>query len=285
MAKKVIIANQMAIIADQAFNLPPGELSTILAWMGILAYSFQIYFDFSGYSDMAIGLGRMFGFTFPENFNFPYISQSIKEFWRRWHISLSTWFRDYLYIPLGGNRKGKYHTYVNLLIVFFLTGFWHGASWNFLIWGLFHGFFLVLERVGFGNLLLKVWRPLRHFYTLVVVLIAWVFFRAEDIHASFGYLNAMFTYKPYTINIDMLYEYNNVFFYIIGILALLSSTTIWIAARNFLAKIEHNLSLRMRSVYVSLSYLFLALSVILVLAIATLLLVSNSYNPFIYFRF
>ena len=150
LAKKVLIANTFALVADKIFALEIAEMSTSMAWLGAVAYTFQIYFDFSGYSDMAIGLGRMFGFEILENFNFPYISKSIREFWRRWHISLSNWFRDYLYIPLGGNRKTQGRVFLNLLIVFFLTGFWHGAAWNFVIWGLFHGLFLVIERVGFG---------------------------------------------------------------------------------------------------------------------------------------
>jgi len=141
---------------------------------------------------MAIGLGKMFGFDLLENFNFPYIARSIQEFWRRWHISLSTWFRDYLYIPLGGNRVGKHRVYFNLFIVFLLTGFWHGASWNFIVWGLFHGLFLIIERVGFGKFLEKLWSPIRHFYTLFVVLISWVFFRADDLPYALSYLKTMF---------------------------------------------------------------------------------------------
>ena len=146
LAKKVLIANQFALLADTAFQISPENLSTFVAWAGIIAYSIQIYFDFSGYSDMAIGLGRMLGFEFLENFNFPYIARSIREFWKRWHISLTNWFRDYLYIPLGGNSKGKTRTYFNLIFVFFLTGLWHGASWSFVAWGLLHGLFLILER-------------------------------------------------------------------------------------------------------------------------------------------
>src|SRR2546421_12396203 len=145
LSKKVLITNLLAIKAEKISALPPAELTAALSWLAVVSYTLQIYFDFSGYSDMAIGLGRMFGFTFGENFNFPYVSRSIKEFWRRWHISLSSWFRDYLYRPLGGNRRGPARTYLNLLIVFFLCGLWHGASWCFVVWGLFHGLFLVLE--------------------------------------------------------------------------------------------------------------------------------------------
>jgi alginate O-acetyltransferase complex protein AlgI len=179
LAKKMIIANAVAVPADQIFALPASELSPTVAWFGILCYTLQIYFDFSGYSDMAVGLGKMFGFTFIENFQFPYISQSIREFWRRWHISLSSWFRDYLYIPLGGNRVSEPRNRLNLVIVFFLCGLWHGASWTFVVWGLYHGVFLVLERTRFGTALEKWPRPLRHGYAILVVTIGWVLFRAN----------------------------------------------------------------------------------------------------------
>ena len=285
LAKKVLIANQMALIADQAFNLPSEDLSTAFAWIGIIAYSFQIYFDFSGYSDMAIGLGRMLGFKFPENFNFPYIARSIKEFWRRWHISLSTWFRDYLYIPLGGNRKGPGRTYINLLIVFLLTGLWHGALWNFVIWGFFHGFFLVMERLWFGKILIKLWRPLQHIYTLFVVLIAWVFFRAETFESSLGYLKAMFVFKPMAINIEFIADYDNIIYYVVAVAAILSSSTIWVDAQKSLSKMQGRLSVRANTLYVNISFLLQLLAIITVLVLTTFLLVSNSYNPFIYFRF
>ncbi len=285
LAKKVFIANQMAVIADQAFSIPPEGLSTAFAWMGVIAYSLQIYFDFSGYSDMAIGLGRMFGFRFLENFNFPYIARSIKEFWRRWHISLSSWFRDYLYIPLGGNRKGVGRTYLNLFIVFFLTGLWHGASWNFVIWGLFHGLFLVLERIGLGNLLLKTWKPFQHLYTLFIVLISWVFFRADTLPSALGYLKAMFVFKPITMNLDLISEYDNVLYYIIGAVAILSSSTIWVDTGKVLAEMQKKLSPVANIIYVNIGFIFELLSIIAVLVFTTFFLVSNSYNPFIYFRF
>ncbi len=190
--KKVIIANTCAILADQIMDSPASELSTQTAWLGIVAYAFQIYFDFSGYSDMAIGIGRMLGFRLLENFNFPYISRSIQEFWRRWHMSLSSWFKDYVYIPLGGNRGSVGRTYLNLLIVFFLTGLWHGATWSFIFWGLFHGAFLVLERLGGKALLDKLPRPLAWSYTLLVVLVGWVFFRIEDFGEASNYVALMF---------------------------------------------------------------------------------------------
>ena len=192
LGKKVLIANIVAVPADGIFALPASHLPGPYAWLGIVCYTLQIYFDFSGYSDMAIGLGRMFGFRFPENFRWPYIADSVQEFWRRWHISLSSWFRDYLYVPLGGNRVAPWKTYRTLVTVFFLCGLWHGASWNFVIWGLFHGTFLVLERLGLGRLLKRVTPTARHVYLLVVVMVGWVFFRAEDLPTAIAYLRAMF---------------------------------------------------------------------------------------------
>ncbi|QLA15037.1 MBOAT family O-acyltransferase [Desulfolutivibrio sulfoxidireducens] len=192
LGKKVLVANVVALPADKIFSIPPEQLTAPVAWLGILCYTLQIYFDFSGYSDMAIGLANMFGFKFMENFNYPYISRSLREFWRRWHISLSTWFRDYLYIPLGGNRCGPGRVRLNLVIVFFLTGLWHGASWNFIFWGLFHGAFLVAERGRFGKLLDEGPRIFGHAYAIVVFMVGWVFFRAADLTTAVGYLQAMF---------------------------------------------------------------------------------------------
>jgi alginate O-acetyltransferase complex protein AlgI len=191
LAKKMLLANTLGSCADGVFGLPAGQLPAGVAWLGAVCYLFQIYFDFSGYSDMAVGLARMFGFRFPENFAHPYVSASVTEFWRRWHISLSTWFRDYLYIPLGGSRHGLARTGRNLLTVFVLCGLWHGASWTFLIWGLYHGLFLVLERAGLGGLLERLPRPLRHGYALLVVLVGWVFFRAATLGGAVTFLTAM----------------------------------------------------------------------------------------------
>jgi alginate O-acetyltransferase complex protein AlgI len=190
-AKKVLLANPLGMVADAAFGLKPESLAPYSAWAGILCYTLQIYFDFSGYTDMAIGLGRMFGFEFPENFNFPYISQSLREFWRRWHISLSLWFRDYLYVPLGGNRLSPPRTCFNLVLVFLLCGLWHGASWTFVIWGAWHGLFLLLERTWFGRLIERAPRALRHLYLLAVVATGWVFFRADSTGFAVTYLKSM----------------------------------------------------------------------------------------------
>jgi len=191
LAKKVLIANPLSVVADSAFGLGPPDLSFFSAWTGIICFTLQIYFDFSGYSDMAIGLGKMFGFDFPENFNFPYISLSVREFWQRWHMSLSLWFRSYLYIPLGGNRRTPARTYFNLILVFVLCGLWHGASWNYIFWGAWYGFFLVLERTRFGNPIHFAWRPLRHLYLLFVVILGWVFFRADSLSHAILYIKTM----------------------------------------------------------------------------------------------
>ncbi len=192
LAKKMLIANTLALPADRIFALPAAELTTAVAWLGVGCYTLQLYFDFSGYSDMAIGLGRMFGFRFPENFRYPYVATSVQEFWRRWHLSLSAWFRDYLYVPLGGNRVAPARVYLNLVAVFALCGLWHGASWTFVVWGLFHGAFLVVERmVGRGSQRAPAgaWRVVGHVYALVVVMVGWVFFRAGSL-AEAGHLLA-----------------------------------------------------------------------------------------------
>lgn len=195
LAKKVLIANTVAGPADKIFAMPFAELSAGHAWLGLICYTLQIYFDFSGYSDMAIGLGRMFGFRFPENFRWPYAADGVQDFWRRWHISLSTWFRDYLYVPLGGNRVSPARTYVNLVSVFLLCGLWHGASWNFAIWGLFHGAFLMFERVtGWPRRFRK--GPFRHVYLLLVVMIGWVFFRADTLPGALAFFEALAGRSP-----------------------------------------------------------------------------------------
>lgn len=191
LAKKMLIANAVGELADGIFNLPAGELTARLAWLGIVAYGLQIYFDFSGYSDMAVGLARVFGFRFPENFDYPYTSRSVTEFWRRWHMSLSRWFRDYLYIPLGGNRVSPLRVYRNLIVVFLVCGLWHGASWNFVIWGLLHGAFLALERMGLSRALERLWSPVRRLYCLTVVLVLWVFFRSPTLSGATDFLRAM----------------------------------------------------------------------------------------------
>ena len=191
LAKKMLVANTLGVVADQVFALDAERLSTPAAWVGLVAYTLQIYFDFSGYSDMAIGLARMFGFHFLENFDYPYTARSITEFWRRWHLSLSRWFRDYLYLPLGGNRRGAWRTYRNLGVVFLLCGAWHGASWNFVLWGVFHGALLIAERAGAGAWLTRLWTPLRHLQAMLWVMLGWVLFRAETLSAAGHYYRAL----------------------------------------------------------------------------------------------
>ena len=191
LAKKILVADSVAIIADAAFSSPNSQLTMRFAWLGAIAYTIQIYFDFSGYSDMAIGLGKLIGFTFKENFNCPYISSSLTEFWARWHISLSTWLRDYLYIPLGGNRRGRQRAIVNLMIVFTLSGLWHGAAWTFVLWGMFHGVFVALERIA-GERRARIPRVHQHLITLLLVVVGWVLFRAGSARQALDVLEAMF---------------------------------------------------------------------------------------------
>jgi len=191
LAQKVLIANTVAVAADGLFNAAPAQLTPGAAWLGIICYSLLILYDFAGYSNMAIGLGHMIGFSYPPNFDRPYSSRSITEFWRRWHISLSSWFRDYLYIPLGGNRGPAWRTYANLALVFLLCGLWHGAAWTFIVWGAWHGLLLVIERAGFGSVLARLPSPLAQAYTLLAVMIGWVFFRANDLPHALHYLQAM----------------------------------------------------------------------------------------------
>ncbi|MBR9845053.1 MAG: MBOAT family protein [Algicola sp.] len=273
LAKKMIIANNCAYLADGIFNMPNSEMSWALAWFGILAYSFQIYFDFSGYSDMAIGLGKMLGFNFPENFNFPYISKSIREFWRRWHMTLSFWFRDYLYISLGGNRLSKTRTYFNLFLVFFLTGLWHGANWTFIIWGLIHGSFIILERTGFSKILDKLPKFVSHLYLLLVIAFSWVFFRSETVNDALLYLKSMFAFDVKT-NIDFLLFYLSNEMLIVLVLAILLSTPIH--KKLIAIPFKNNPKLHVAFKYSCLTFLFL---------ICCIYISIDSYNPFIYFRF
>lgn len=275
LSKKMIIANTFAYIADQIFSYSPDVLSLGAAWLGIIAYSFQIYFDFSAYSDMAIGLGKMFGFDIPENFNYPYIAKSIKDFWRRWHISLSTWFRDYLYIPLGGNRVNNVRLYVNLFLVFLVTGLWHGASYNFIIWGLFHGIFLVIERLGFDKILERLWSPLQHLYTLLLVLIAWVFFRVETLPDAIGYLKVMFGGNTAAKLYPDVYLNQEIYF--MFLIAVLFSMPIF---RWVQAYYKDKEGILLKSSQLLYSFFLLGL-----LLFSIGLISAGSYDPFIYFRF
>ena len=273
LGKKCVLSNACAEVADVVFDSDINFLSTPIAWIGIMCYTFQIYYDFSGYSDMAIGLGKIFGFEFLENFNFPYISTSIQEFWRRWHISLSSWFKEYLYIPLGENRKGKVRTYLNLLIVFFCTGFWHGASWNFIVWGMFHGFFQLLERGKWGEYI-KNKRILGHFYTMLIVMVGWVFFRAESLPKALQYLHKMFVYDSYSIY--TIGRYMNCYIIVIIFLSILLCGLLQNKSHFLWGKSINN----------PLQISFMDCSIcLLIMAITGVLIVCNTYNPFIYFQF
>jgi alginate O-acetyltransferase complex protein AlgI len=288
LAKKVLIANPLGLVADQVFALPPEQVNAGLIWLGVLCYSLQIYYDFSGYSDMAIGLGRMLGFRFLENFNYPYISQSLREFWRRWHISLSNWFRDYLYVPLGGNRHGPWRTYFNLVTVFFLCGLWHGASWNFVIWGLLHGMFLIFERMGLNSVLALFPAIVRHAYVLLFLMISWLFFRADSLSDALSFLAAMMGEGrgDGVIHHAGLYLTREVV--VILIVGVIGSAPVlpWLK-RLYLRK---TLRRRARSgTAYSSADLAVATGYSSMLAALLLLSVSymasGTYNPFIYFRF
>jgi alginate O-acetyltransferase complex protein AlgI len=289
LAKKTLIANIVAGPADAIFSLPPEQVSPAHAWLGIVCYTLQIYFDFSGYSDMAIGLGRMFGFRFPENFRWPYVARSVQEFWRRWHISLSTWFRDYVYVPLGGNRGSTARTYGNLISIFFLCGLWHGASWNFVVWGLWHGLFLVAERiVGRSRRRPSPARPftnsptaaffLPHLYTLLVVMIGWVFFRAETLAGAVDFLRALAGVgaarpTPFSVGFYLTPE----LWLALGAGVIGSSP--WIAAIGARVDRESRPALR----HLADGVATVALMALLVASI--LQMAARTYSPFIYFRF
>ena len=272
LAKKMLIANTLGAIADKIFTQPADTFTPLVAWLGGISYTLQLYYDFSGYSDMAIGLGLIFGFHFMENFNYPYISKSITEFWRRWHISLSTWFKQYLYIPLGGNRISKNRTYINLGIVFLLTGIWHGASWNFVFWGLWNGFFIILEKMtGWHNetdkLSIKI---LKHLYTIFVFVLGWVMFRADNMTYAWTYLKNMFGLVPvHDITYKMIYYVDNVeiITLIIGILCAMPIFKNMVYVENKAVKLAVNIWLL----------------VLFILSAASI--AASTYNPFIYFRF
>ena len=251
-----------------AISADPVAAGAIGAWWGACAYTLQIYFDFAGYSDMARGLGRMLGFEFCINFNYPYISKSVTEFWRRWHISLSTWFRDYVYIPLGGNRCGKLRQCFNILVVWALTGFWHGAGWNFLFWGFYYGVLLLLEKLLLGKFLRRAPALVQHLYTMVIVVIGWVFFASPDLSTALNYLGVMFSLEAGTMGTMT----------IVGpwigmaILGVLASTPL---AKGIWERLQHRKAMPLVEAVLCLAALLLC----------TASLVSDSYNPFLYFRF
>lgn len=276
MAKKVLLANQMGELWVLVSGMNYREISAATAWLGIFAYAFQIYFDFSGYSDMAIGMGQMLGFTFPENFNYPYISASVTEFWRRWHISLGSWFREYVYIPLGGNRKGLPRQLVNILVVWMLTGIWHGAGWNFLLWGLWFAFALVLEKLFLGKLLSWFPKAVGIVYTLMVVLIGWVLFALETLSGAGGYLQAMAGLTGNMLDREALYLGRQ--YVVLFLISLAASTPLPHMLERALERSRTGMGIAL--------YRFgekLIPAALLVMSIAGI--VEASYNPFLYFRF
>jgi alginate O-acetyltransferase complex protein AlgI len=276
LGKKLLIADPIGQIADIVFGVAPPELTTGAAWLGVSCYALQIYFDFSGYSDMAIGLARMFGFRFPENFNYPYSAVSIQDFWRRWHMTLSAWFRDYVYIPLGGNRGGRWQTVRNLWLVFFLTGAWHGASWNFVIWGLWHGLFLALERLSpVAAMLERTPRILRTGYTLMVVLIGWVFFRAPTLDHALSYLGRMFAFDFESESLLRAFDLITPHSLAVIAIAFALSQPLWPALRPSLGRFGTTPALR----------LFSSAYVALVMIVSFAAMAGQENSPFLYFRF
>lgn len=271
LSKKVIISDILGAMADNIFNLSTTSIDMPTAWIGAICYTFQIYFDFSGYSDMAIGLGYLFGFQFPENFNYPYISKSITEFWRRWHISLSTWFREYLYIPLGGNRKGN--VYLNLFIVFLVTGLWHGASWSFIVWGLWHGFFMIIERLIRNKMWYKKTPSfIKLFSTMIIIMVGWVLFRASSLKAALEYLAIMVGLIKFN---DMTFTYQyfiNKKFVFWVIMAIIGSTPI---ISNVSKRYKNNKLFQLISMII-ISILFI---------VSMIFIINSTYSPFIYFQF
>ncbi len=273
LAKKVLIANQMGLVADEIFKMDYHNMSTLTAWVGSLAYTFQIYFDFSGYSDMAIGLAKMLGFKFPENFDNPYISQSITEFWRRWHITLGAWMKNYLYIPLGGNKVSKSRLYFNLWLVFLASGLWHGASWSFIFWGAFHGFFLVIERAFFADVLKKMGKLPAILITFFIINIGWVFFRIEKIKDAFLYLKKMFVFNSAA---QYYVETQTVFYFT---LAFIFS---FFAAPAFGKKTQDAVYV---NAYSNERHLLICFISLLLFGLSVSSITASGFNPFIYFRF
>lgn len=274
LSKKVLIANVLAQQVDAIFATSPGELSSGSAWIGMIAYTLQIYFDFSGYSDMALGLGRMFGFRFPENFNFPYISQSFTEFWRRWHITLGNWMKDYLYIPLGGNRINKRRTLLNLFIVFLLSGLWHGAAWTFVAWGIYHGLFLVLDKLGLQKLLAKSGRIPATLLTFLFVMIGWVIFRADSLPYAFNYIARLFSFT--SCQDFILLDTRFIVILLIAILAAFS---------GIFPSIEKYANSLFEHSHTNLRWTLITTLILLLYILNGSALLAGGLNPFIYFRF
>ena len=276
LAKKVVLADTLGVCVDRIYSLEIGNVNSAFAWIAAIFYSLQLYYDFSGYSDMAVGLGKMFGFDLTENFDYPYLATSITDFWRRWHMSLMSWFREYLYFPLGGSRKGKVRTYINIFIVFMTSGLWHGASWDFICWGLFHGVFQVLERLGLGKILDKT-KVVKHVYTVLVVCVGWVFFRAGDVTLALEYVKRMFLPWMYTSSGYAVLELvgNRAFLAcILGILGcgIIQRAGGWLAGRTaVVAKFKNSAA---ELVFCMLLF-----------GISIMLMVSSTYSAFLYMNF
>lgn len=274
LAKKVLIANVMAAQADQIFNGNILDLSTPNAWLGMVAYTFQIYFDFAGYSDMAIGLGKMMGFTFPENFDMPYTSRSITEFWRRWHMTLGGFMKDYLYVPLGGNRVTKRRMYFNLWVVFLISGLWHGASWNFVVWGAYHGLFLVLDKMFLLKVLNKIGGFFSTIFTFIVVMIGWVLFRSETLEFALQYIRKLFSFT--TANDFYPLPAFSVMIFVSIIFAFFTSFKLGTKIKDFFFN---------KNTYSIKQHILLTLMTIVLLFLSISFVVSSDFNPFIYYRF
>jgi alginate O-acetyltransferase complex protein AlgI len=285
LGKKVLIANVLGDVADRIFAFPTAHLTAGLAWLGIVSYTLQIFFDFSGYSDMAIGICRLFGFQILENFDYPYISRSIREFWKRWHISLSNWFRDYLYISLGGNRLSTTRTYLNLIVVFFLCGFWHGASWNFIVWGMFHGAFLVLERLRITAWFDRLPGLVQHLRTILIVMVGWVFFRAETLSKAINYLSAMAGFGEGDSSLSPVALYLNGSVWTALVAGVILSMPLIPRLSTFFHQVTIHSVDRIRVAVAGL-WASMRIAVIGLIFIASAAaLASGTYNPFIYFRF
>lgn len=275
LSKKMLIANILAEYVDHVFALPATEIGMATAWLGMLAYTFQIYFDFSGYSDMAIGIGRMIGFKFPENFNSPYISESVSEFWKRWHITLGRWMMDYLYIPLGGNRKGSRRTYLNLWIVFFLSGLWHGAAWNFVAWGAFHGLFIVMDKMFWIKASKRIGKLPRVLITFLIVMVGWVLFRADSIGYAFQYIGTLFGFHGQSAVANLSPQL--VFTLIVAVFfSFFGMTRLGDRCIDFFFN---------REKYRNPQYLWVGILMVVLLVLSASFILKGSFNPFIYFRF
>lgn len=273
LGKKVLLANNMGILWEYVYGLGQSERTVVLAWIGAFAYAFQIYFDFSGYSDMAIGLGSILGFHFPENFNYPYIAKNITDFWRRWHISLSSWFKEYVYIPLGGNRKGLGRQFFNIIVVWLLTGIWHGAGWNFLLWGAWFAFFLVMEKAGVSSILKRIPTVYSHLYTITIVSISWIFFASESLGDALKYIESMFGIgKTAFLDQNTMYQISN--YYVILFAGALGATPIGKRLYKCMLKSKNGWEIGIETI-----------SLIVLLLFSAAFIVDASYNPFLYFRF